>query len=58
LVILNRFSGDEIARLKFSPVFDVTSQISGYYVAFVPETNVLAVSFGDNSQVLGLKINP
>jgi outer membrane protein assembly factor BamB len=58
LVILGRYSGDEIAKLKFSPAFDVTSQISGYYVAFDPETNVLVVSFGDNMQVVGLKIDP
>ena len=59
LVAINRYTGNEISRIKFSPQFDVDKQISAYYVACDATSNVLAISFGDNNQIMGLKvINP
>jgi outer membrane protein assembly factor BamB len=59
LVAINRYTGREISRVKFSPHFDLDKQISDYYVACDPTSNVLAMSFGDNTQIMGLKvINP
>ena len=59
LVAINRYTGNEISRVKFSPQFDVDKQVSAYYVACDPTSNVLAISFGDNTQIMGLKaINP
>jgi outer membrane protein assembly factor BamB len=59
LVAINRYTGDEISRVKFSPQFDLDKQISDYYVACDPTSNVLVISFGDNNQIMGLKvINP
>jgi outer membrane protein assembly factor BamB len=56
LVAINRYTGNEISRLKFSPQFDLDKQVSGYYVACDPTSNVLAISFGDNNQIMGLKV--
>ena len=59
LVAINRYTGNEISRVKFSPQFDVDKQVSAYYVACDATSNVLAISFGDNNQIMGLKvINP
>lgn len=59
LVIIDRYSGEEISRVIFSPPFDLSKQNGGYFVTGDPTNNVLAVSFGDNTQIMGLKIkNP
>ncbi len=59
LVTLDSYSGEEISRVKFSPSFDLDQQNGGYFVTGDPTNNVLAVSFGDNAQIIGLKIeNP
>jgi outer membrane protein assembly factor BamB len=56
LVVIDKYSGNEILRVKFSPEFDLNKQNGGYFIAGDPTNNVLAVSFGDNAQILGLKI--
>jgi len=59
LVAIDRYSSNEISRVKFSPQFDLDKQIGDYYVACDATNNVLAISFGDNTQIMGLKImNP
>jgi outer membrane protein assembly factor BamB len=59
LVVLDRDSGNELAKVKFSSPFDVTRGTDGYFISVDPTNNVLAMSFGDNSQILGVKIkNP
>ena len=59
LVAIDRYSGDETAKVKFSSSFDLANGINGYSITSDPINNVLAISFGDNSQLLGLKIkNP
>jgi outer membrane protein assembly factor BamB len=59
LVAIDRFSGNETFKLKFSPAFDLNKQNSGYVVTGDPTNNVLAISFGDNGQIMGLRIiNP
>ncbi|HLO18802.1 MAG TPA: PQQ-binding-like beta-propeller repeat protein [Anaerolineales bacterium] len=59
LVAIDRLSGNEVSKVKLSPAFDHTKQIGGYFVAADSLNNVLAISFGDNAQIMGLKItNP
>lgn len=59
LVVLNRYSGNEIGKVKFSSTFDLTRGTNYYYIAADPVNDVLAMSFGDNDQILGVKIlNP
>jgi outer membrane protein assembly factor BamB len=59
LVAISRDSGDEISKVKFSPQFDLDRQIGNYYITCDIVNNVLAVSFGDNTQIMGLKVvNP
>ena len=59
LVAINRYSSLEDSRVKFSPEFDFYKQISSYSVACDKTNNVLAITFGDNTEVMGLKIlNP
>lgn len=56
LVILDRDSGNELGKAKFSSLFDLTQGTDGYFISVDSTNNVLAVSFADNSQILGLKI--
>lgn len=56
LIVLDRGSGNELAKVKFSPSFDLTIGTDGYFISVDPTNNVLAVSFADNSQILGVKI--
>lgn len=59
LIVLDRYSGNEIAKAKFSSPFDLTKGTDGYFISVDPINNVLAISFADNSQILGVKIlNP
>ena len=59
LVTLDRYSGEEISRVMFSPSFDLEQQNGGYFVTGDPTNSILAIAFGDNTQVTGLKImNP
>lgn len=56
LVVLDRYSGDELARIKFSPSFDLTQGTDGYFISVDPTNHVLAISFADSNQILGVKI--
>jgi len=59
LVAINRYTGMEISKVEFSPKFDVEKQISSYQIACDKANNVLAISFGDNTQIMGLRVmNP
>jgi len=59
LVVINRYSGNEISRVRFSPQFDLDKQIGSYSVACDKKNNILAVTFRDNTEIMGLKIlNP
>jgi outer membrane protein assembly factor BamB len=59
LVVLDRDSGNEIRKVKFSSPFDLTRGTDRYFISVDPTNNVLAMSFGDNDQILGVKIlNP
>lgn len=59
LVIIDRYTGSEISKVKFTPSFDLNKQIGDYFVTGDPTNNILVVSFGDNTQIMGLKIvNP
>lgn len=59
LVTLNRNTGEEISKVKFSPSFDLDKQIGGYFITGDSTSNVLVVSFGDNTQIMGIKVlNP
>ena len=57
LVVLDKKSGNEILRLEFSPAFDLKGQYSGYFVSGDSDNDVLVVSFGDNTQIIGLRIS-
>jgi len=56
LIVLDRDSGNELGKVKFSSPFDLTKGTDGYFISVDPTNNVLAISFADNSQILGLKI--
>ena len=59
LVAINRYSGNEVSRVQFSPKFEIEKQIGSYQIACDKANSVLAVSFGDNTQIMGLKVmNP
>ncbi|MBI9051561.1 MAG: PQQ-binding-like beta-propeller repeat protein [Anaerolineaceae bacterium] len=59
LVVLDKTTGDEISITKFTPTFDLDIQNEEYYITGDPTNNILAISFGDNNQIIGLKIlNP
>lgn len=57
LVALDKSTGDEISKVKFSPEFDMSVPRSGsFFIAGDPENNVIAVSFANSSQIMGIKI--
>lgn len=56
LVSLDRISGRELSRGKFFPPFDLDKQSGGYFITGDPINNMLSIAFGDNTQVVGLKI--
>ncbi len=56
LITIDRFTGSEISKVRFLPTFDSTKQVGGYFISADPANNVLAISFGDNSQITALKI--
>jgi outer membrane protein assembly factor BamB len=59
LIAVNRYSGNEISREKIFPIVNLNKQIGNYSIACDKTSNVLALSFGDNTQIMGLKIlNP
>jgi len=56
LVTLDRNSGSEISKIKFLPAFDLSESHDGYFIAGDPTNNILVVSFGGSTQIIGLKI--
>lgn len=59
LVSLNRYSGQENSKVRFSPEISLDKLFRDYFIACDPTYNVLAISFGDNTQIMGLRvINP
>jgi len=53
---LYKNSGDEIFKISFSPNFELRSNISEYYVTGDVTTDIVAISFGDNYQIMALKL--
>ncbi len=60
LVAVDRYSGEEISKVRFSAKIDLDKLFRrDYFVACDSTNNVLAVSFGDNTQIMGLRVtNP
>ena len=59
LVALDRYSGEEISKVKFSTKIDLDKLFRNYFITCDSSNNVLAISFGDNTQIMGLKVvNP
>jgi outer membrane protein assembly factor BamB len=60
LISLDSQSGQSMERIAFSPSFELNNggNIGRYYVAADPSNNLVVVSFGDNDQILGIKIKP
>jgi outer membrane protein assembly factor BamB len=56
LVTIDRNSGAEISKVKFSTPFKLSDPTESYCITGDPINHVLAVAFGDNNQMLGLKI--
>jgi outer membrane protein assembly factor BamB len=60
LILLDRMSGLERFRLKFSPrpfvIDDSNGNTGGYYVAADPENRIIFVSLGDSYQVFAIKL--
>jgi len=61
LMVLDRETGLEVAKLEFSPhPFILPTpewRLGGYYVTSDPTNNIIAVSLGDSYQLFALKIN-
>lgn len=59
LISLDRFTGNELLKLKFSPPFNLNGQNTSYFISGDSVNNMLVIYFGDNSQILALKVlNP
>jgi len=56
LMAIDQPTGNEISRVKFSPQFDLAIQIGTYSVACDVANDILVISFGDNTQIMGLKV--
>lgn len=57
LVVLDKLTGNELAKIQFSPSFNLRDQNDSYFISGDPTNNVLAVYFGDNNQMLGIKVS-
>jgi len=58
LVTIDRYSGEEMTRVKITPPIDWSTGTDYYFIGADPTNNILALYFGD-TQLLGLKIkNP
>ncbi|MBI9050054.1 MAG: PQQ-binding-like beta-propeller repeat protein [Anaerolineaceae bacterium] len=59
LVVIDKFTGVEVSRVKILPSFALENVDENYYISGDSTNNILAISFGDNNQIIGLKIlNP
>lgn len=56
LVGLDKGNGEDVLTIKFSPGVDYQAYPGRYYIACDASVNVLVVSFGDNDQVIGLRV--
>ncbi len=56
LVTIDMSTGDEIARARFLPGFDTYENTYGYSIAGDAQNNIVAIAFGDNTQLMGLKV--
>ena len=56
LVALDKFSGDELTKVKFSSPFNLDEENKGYFVSGDPANNMLFAYFGDNNQLSGVKV--
>jgi outer membrane protein assembly factor BamB len=54
LVVMDRDSGNELAKVKFSSPFDLAKGTEGYFISVDQTNDVLAMSFSDKNQILGL----
>lgn len=55
LVEINKINGEQLSKVKFNRSVDSSRQ--AYYIAGDVENNILAIAFGLERQVLGLKIS-
>jgi len=60
LVSLDRATGEELSSIKFQPEFDMSVPRSGgFSIVGDPKNNVIAVSFANSDQIMGIQIlNP
>jgi outer membrane protein assembly factor BamB len=56
LIAIERETGNEILKIKFSPLFNLNSTASGYFVTGDDVNNIVIVYLGDKKQIIGLKI--
>jgi outer membrane protein assembly factor BamB len=59
LVTIDRYTGSEVSKVEITPSFNLNKQVSSYFVSGDPSQDILVISFGDNTQIMGLRIlNP
>ena len=56
LSALDKLTGNDVTNVKLLPPIDINNSNSGYFVSGDPANNLLALYFGDNSQIMGLQI--
>ena len=56
LTVLDKLSGNEILNAKISPSLDLNEPNGSYFVSGDSTNKILALYFGDNDQLVGLKI--
>lgn len=56
LTVLDKLSGNEILNVKISPNLDLNEPNGSYFVSGDSTNKILALYFGDNDQIIGLKI--
>ncbi len=56
LIAIDRYFGREISKVKFSPPFYLNENTYGYKISGDPTNNILTISFGESTQIMGLKI--
>lgn len=59
LISIDRSSGDEISRVKFSPELDLNASTGDFFITGDSANDIIVVSFAGNHQIMGIKvINP